>query len=69
MIRSHVTKRLERLERRILPPRVKRVIKVVFVDTDGTTVGGFTVGPANGDQAPGGADRHSGRRDEWGDMS
>jgi len=61
MISRNLTKRLKRLEERILPPTEVHLLRVVFVDTDGTEVGGFTVSPwAVGEI------QSRASRDEWG---
>jgi hypothetical protein len=55
MISRNLTKRLERLEERMLPPREIHLIRVVYANgPDGAPVGGYTVGPGYSS------------RDEWG---
>ena len=61
MIKQNVIQRLKRLEDRILPSGLLHIIKVIYVNSDGTQApGGYTVtGPSCG-----GADdrRRGGRR-------
>jgi len=46
MISSNVSRRLEPLEERVAPPATRHVLRIVFVNTDGTVApGGFTVDP------------------------
>lgn len=45
MITRNLTKRLKRLEERILPQREIRLLRVVYANgTDGAALGGYTVG-------------------------
>jgi hypothetical protein len=46
MTNRNLSRRLEKLEARMLPPATRHVIRVVYVNTDGTVApGGFTVDP------------------------
>jgi hypothetical protein len=46
MINRNVSRRLEQLEGRVLPPENRVVLRIVFVNTDGTVApGGFTLDP------------------------
>jgi hypothetical protein len=46
MISRNISRRLEQLEERVLPPENRVVLRVVFVHSDGTVAaGGFTVDP------------------------
>ena len=66
MITRNLVRRLERLEGRMLPPREIHLLNIVYVDRDGTKVGGFTVGPGYGSQAFGVGSEGRASRDEWG---
>jgi hypothetical protein len=67
MISRNFTKRLQRLEGRLLPPRVIHLINVVYVDgPDRVPVGGYTVGPGYGSQAPGAGSEGRASPGEWG---
>jgi hypothetical protein len=46
MISRNLSRRLEKLEERVLPPENRVVLRIVFVNTDGTVPsGGFTFDP------------------------
>jgi hypothetical protein len=67
MISRNFTKRLERLEGRSGPPRVIHLINVLYATgPDAAPVGGYTVGPGYGSQAPGAGSEGRASRGEWG---
>jgi hypothetical protein len=68
VISARLTRRLERLEERILPPGgVMHVIRVLYAaGPDSPAVGGYTVVPGYGAQTVGADGQGSGSRDEWG---
>jgi hypothetical protein len=46
MISRNLSRRLEKLEECVLPPENRVVLRIVFVNTDGSVApGGFTVDP------------------------
>jgi hypothetical protein len=66
MITRNLVRRLERLEGQMVPPRDVHLLNIVFVDTDGTEVGGYTVGPGYGSRCPDAEGQGRASRAEWG---
>jgi hypothetical protein len=64
---ARLTRRLERLEQRILPPGVMHLIRVLYAaGPDIPAVGGYTVAPGYAAQTVGADAQGRGSRDEWG---